>query len=406
VRKILLVAIAGLAAGLATLSSGSALGVSTFSAPIYLNNSGAVTEPGVDVSPTGRTFVNGPAGLGGHSKVWTSDAVAGPYVQQSFANPYSKYPGGGDGDIAVSPFAVGPHRVYFLDLWAGSNTIVRSDDDGTTWNAGSPVTTLPLSDRQWIAVGPRDNAGNDTVYVLYALIQPPKQEMIARSDDSGATFTFHNPVAGVPGPAGFTGPLVADDTGFLAFDAEDSNVLSSYASPDKGATWTTTRIADNVFGGIIPGFARDGDTLWATWIDKTTRAVKVASSSDRGATWGAPVVVSTGGTNIFSFVDAKAGKVAVTWYGTSATGDPNTMPATTPWELFYSESVGGGSFTTTAVSSAGIVKRGIICTNGLTCTAGRELGDFLEVAIDNAGKSIISYVDIASIGSVGVVRQN
>jgi hypothetical protein len=80
------------------------------------------------------------------------------------------------------------------------------------------------------------------------------------------------------------------------------------------------------------------------------------------------------------------------------------MDPTTPWQLFYSESV-GGSFTTGAVTSAGVVKRGPVCTAGLSYLSGREFGDFLEVAINGAGKSVISYVDVSSTGQVAVVTQ-
>jgi len=38
------------------------------------------------------------------------------------------------------------------------------------------------------------------------------------------------------------------------------------------------------------------------------------------------------------------------------------------------------------------VHSGPICTSGINCSANRELGDFQQVAIDNAGKAVVSYV--------------
>ncbi|MHB8510826.1 MAG: sialidase family protein [Actinomycetota bacterium] len=390
----LIAAVAASTALLALCVSG-AQAAPSFGTPVKMPN-GTGTEPGVHVAGDGTVYVDAPQGVGFHSKLWRSNSHGG-YDALDFQTPIGRFPGGGDSETLLGRGL--SKRVYFLDLWAGSNSLSRSEDGGSTWTAGTPFTTLPLSDRQWMALGPTDSSGNDTVYIVYALIQPPKAVMFARSTDSGQTFTFHTPAAPLETAQGFTSHVVADAHGFVAFAWKDSstNTLHASYSTDSGTTWKSSSIASNVYTATIPAFAIDptnSNHLYAAWIDKDSFAVKEASSIDGGVTWGPATTLSDPGTsNMFVWLTSNGSKVAAAWYGTSAaTGDPNTFAATVPWNVMYSEDTGSG-FSTTVVSSAGNPKHGPICTQGVLCTSGRELGDFLTLAIDNNGKAIIAYVD-------------
>ena len=103
-----------------------------------------ITEPGVHIAPDGTIFVDGPAGAPtNHSKLFRSTDGGATFQETSWGTGFNRFPGGGDSDVA---FRVTPNgqRVYFLDLWAGSNSISISEDNGTTWTKGNPFTTLPL----------------------------------------------------------------------------------------------------------------------------------------------------------------------------------------------------------------------------------------------------------------------
>ncbi|HVL33087.1 MAG TPA: sialidase family protein, partial [Actinomycetota bacterium] len=352
--------------------------------------SGGFGEPGINIGDDGAIYVDAPTGAPTHSRMWRSNNGGYNYTAVNFNAPFNRFPGGGDSDIALRGT-----RVYFLDLWVGSNAITISEDGGQTWTTGTPFTSLPLSDRQWIALGPQDPlTGLDTVYVLYALIQDPRQVMLARSRTGGLTWDAHIPVPAFAGATGYTGQLVSDGKNTLAFVWEDARVLSSAVSTDGGDTWRTKAIASNVLN-VIPGVAMDGQDIHAAWIDRSWRA-HTATSRDLGMTWSVPQVVSAPDTtNIFAWVDTRGDKVAVAWYGADVPSqDPNTVPADTVWSVRYTESLdNGGTFDTSI--SVEPAKTGIICTRGLGCdglgTVGRELADFLSVAIAADGRSIIVF---------------
>ena len=40
-------------------------------------------------------------------------------------------------------------------------------------------------------------------------------------------------------------------------------------------------------------------------------------------------------------------------------------------------------------------KNGIVCTGGINCSSGRELGDFQSVTIDNLGRADVTYMRIS-----------
>jgi hypothetical protein len=261
---------------------------------------------------------------------------------------------------------------------------------------GSPITTLPLSDREWIAVGPQDPVTKEeTVYALSALIQPPSWVNFVRSTDSGKTWTYHTFAPSPGGATGYTGQLVADDTGFVAFVYEESRGTWLARSEDRGETWKKIAVSRyNLTFANINGLALDGSTLHATWISTGSFAVNYARSEDKGLTWSSPIDITPGGSNMFPWVAARDGKVAIAWYGSGLEEwtNPNSAPAQTRWHVGYSESLDGGiTFTEPVHAFEGPVQLGEICTGGLGCMSGRELGDFMQVLILADGRSMIVY---------------
>ena len=386
--------------------------VPTFGTPARANISG--TEPGIDIGDDGTVFVNAPAGLGFHSLLARSTNGGATFTPLSFSNPWWRLPGGGDSDVALAPGG----RVYFLDLWVGSNSLTVSRDNGSTWTSGTPFTTLPLTDRQWIAVGDRDEKGDDTLYIAYQIIQPPGSLSFSRSRDSGLTWTQHALPSGtqdsIPGQVVAAGDFVAisfipvnpiNPTNDPALQNPNARQLWVALSHDAGSTWTTVRadteadVATQIFSGA--GLALDGNDLYATYVDRDDNTITLLRSPDRGATWAPPVTVSSPDhTAVFPWVAARAGKAAIAWYGADVSGDPNELTAAN-WRVMYTESFDGGATLTTPVAATGIVKTGVVCTRGLSCAGGRELGDFMQLAIDANGKSLLAYTR----GPVYVVRQ-
>jgi len=137
----------------------------------------------------------------------------------------------------------------------------------------------------------------------------------------------------------------------------------------------------------------------------------MAKSGDRGNSFGGDKrLTPPGSTNLFPWVDARNGKVAVAWYGADVVASkPDNVPADTKWYTRYSESIDAGASYSAPVDVA-FARSDFICTAGINCdsTLGgpghRELGDFLSVALDADGKALVTYVKIPS--SVKVAKEN
>lgn len=400
-RRLLGLALSAMVIPAMIIGSGHATGPS-FTAAIITGS--GVTEPGIDVGTDGTIFVNAPTGLPGLSKLWKSTNSLGTnYSPVTFDNNTNRLPGGGDSDVVTRD-----GRVYFLDLWAGSNSLRRSDDNGATWALGTPFTTLPLSDRQWIALGKRHPVtGLDTVYVAYHFIDGG-QLGFSRSNDGGLTWDFHTLPAGTQ--AALPGQLAANGD-FLVFNFASGGREYVLTSTDAGATWKRTEVTlFQQTASSLAAVAMDGNNLYIAYVNSVEYSIQLARSTDLGATWTTqtmlPQTLSTGDTaghtNMFPWVDARNGKVAVSWYGAPThTGDSNVGSA--KWYIYYSESLDNGvTFTEAVRASATAVQTNIICTNGVSCTTGRDLGDFQQVVIDAAGKSHIAYI---GGGSLRVAKQ-
>lgn len=358
-------------------------------------------EPGVDIAPDGTIWVNAPTGLGGHSNLWSSSNGGSSFVETNFGNPCRRIFGGGDSDVAISPI---DGKVYFFDLWVGSNAISWSSDKGQSWLC-SPLSTLE-ADRQWLAIGGRDGAGNDTLYALYHLFAPGNLAF-SRSRDGGLTWTAHKMVPDAVSASALPGQVVADGD-YVGFVYADGDWMRYGWSTDAGETWQKSYLSkQKPFTAVIPSVALDPTTgnLYATWLSRTDHQIYVGRSIDGGASWQDAVKVSIDGANVYPWIAARDGKIAMAWYGNtnaSGNGDPNSQTSG-QWVTRYTESIDAqpddaGStvwrdFVTPAQASIGLVKTGPICTMGLGCNANRDLGDFLQIAIDAAGKSLIVYGD-------------
>jgi hypothetical protein len=234
-------------------------------------------------------------------------------------------------------------RAFFLSIgtddenWKNVNwwmEIFRSDDGGRTWGPGEARRG---GDRPYIAFDAGDGKRPAAAYVVYAIRataldrKGPFETMrdaalptieVIRSNDGGRT--WGKVAVGVSEGPGFptaTGAAVLSD-GTLAVlwlerftkkdesgkdvgqdDRETLNV--SLAAPGAEIFQPTVRVAELVGSrpdsGTFFSFAADAsrgafrDRLYAAWTDTATPRTRilVASSSDGGRSWSAPVAVNT-----------------------------------------------------------------------------------------------------------------
>ncbi|MCA1812996.1 MAG: glycoside hydrolase, partial [Halobacteriales archaeon] len=229
-----------------------------------------------------------------------------------------------DPDFAVD----GKGRVFFTDLNAlATDTVSRSDDDGATWLfANNAVQTL--IDRQWLA------AYQDSVWIKGNTDLRGIQ--VLRSDDGGLTWAE-------VGQAHVGGKMSSDPRDGTLYAGNGARVD---VSTDGGKTWTLTNVSGHKNGGRELGqVAVDGaGTAYTAWAEG--HDVWFAASKDKGASWLAPVRLTsqwngaTNGTHLWPWVAAgSAGRIGVVWYAADESVD-NAQDVKGAWWVEAAEVLG------------------------------------------------------------------
>jgi hypothetical protein len=264
----------------------------------------------------------------------------------------------------------------------------RSLDQGLTWRAARqavPNTLGGIADKPWLEADTNNTSPfRDSLYVSVTQFDPSSNSQItvSRSRDGGNTWATVN--AGVrqtfPDVHQFSDLAVGrDGTVYLTYMKCRAGGISSVCagtnatmlvqkSTDGGVTWsaastiTTARLAPFTCSGFygcipntnlrtsnIPAIAVDttngpnNGKLYVTYYTFTGGAMKVqvVSSSDGGATWGAPKAVapaSAAGDQFFPWVSVSGtGEIGVTWL------DRRDDPANVNYRAYGASSTNGGA---------------------------------------------------------------
>lgn len=382
--------------------------------------------------PTGANVVFGGSTTSGVG-VWASRDGGKTFpIAQNIGSAF----GGGDSDVEVGTDGT----VYVADLEAAGAAVCTSTDHGATFSSGNAaksadgcknVTTNqqgPENDRQWLTVGHNQT---DAVYLTYhdfAAGYP----IIERSDDHGATFTPCGTILNPQSQAGqqyspSNGTLVAkpaiDPAGRMYVEVTEPPL----ESPPVGASLNSLFIAESDNGcptGTVfknytvytnPG-ANLGKIFNSVTVDRagnvyviaagqtkagqTTTNVWLFVSHDHGVHWTAPIRVNTPNlkANVMPAVvgGLRGNQVAVGWFGTTDSGDPNNQ--TNQWRYYVATSFDAGKHFSQTTVTPSPIHYGDICTQGLFCgllpnqPGNRNLADFDSMIVDpHTGELIIAF---------------
>jgi hypothetical protein len=377
------------------------------------------TEPSVAVGGTGTVFICGPTGFptGAAAVVRTTDGKK--FERQDLKAGL----GGGDCDVKTGSNG----EVLVADLQVVGSAIHKSTDDGKSY--AQVWTEDPVEqDRQWLAIDP--DSESQTVYFAYHDFAS-ESEIVAKSTDGGQTFPIHTVASNDPTlasdtvPNTFSGPIRVDpsntqriylvygisSSGRNAQECQDNPTNCPFGpaqqvivarSEDGGLTWTdhvamTTTGADTL-GNIFP---------WIT-IDRAGNLYVVAagnvkgkggngyfytSSSDHGDHWSKFTKINKGnGVVVFPTIVAGSKGVAdLAWLQSNSTdqNDPKGV-----WRVHFAQTRNGTSSAPKFRQVTGpVVRHGQVCTLGVNCSGGRQLGDFFEIALDANG---LAHMAVAS----------
>jgi hypothetical protein len=405
-----------------------------FSAPVHIDKSNLTGEPSIAVAPDGTEYVVAPAGPGvrapaslggggiGGGLVWRSTTHGRTW---KLLGSYDVPTGGGDSDIAVAPDGT----LYASGLsYLACSTVSRSTDRGNSWTP-MPLAGCgqqPLSnDRQWTAT-----YGNDVVYtaigdtvnaqidlvrssVTSPLVIPSTTLRLSRTADyqwpgtvvvdqrNGNVYTAWN-TSGEPnncdGSEG-SSKCAPREAGSDKRDRILVSALPDGATSPPAPRLVAKRVFDTYDSFVTDAVDRAGN-VYVVWSERhpatRTTWTMLSVSHDRGSTWSKPVKVNRAPrTSVFPWVTAgDAGRIAVSYYGTSAEGtSPQTVGKASAWHVFSSYSTDGGR-TFQEYRTTGVMHKGAICTSGTGCGEGtRNLLDFFETDLDARGCLVTAYAD-------------
>jgi hypothetical protein len=346
----------------------------------------------------------------------------------STVRPLCTCPGKGQFDpiIEVVPNTGDVYALFMIEfnVW-----FTKSVDHGTTWSP--PVKTwgnVAWNDKPIIAV-------SDDGQEVYAAFNGPTggDPWIARSADAGATWTTQVKIIDSGRYVyAFDGDVAPDGTVYFAEsslqykNAGNKGPLDPgveehvFISRDHGATWIDKVVATAQPGlacvalGCHPDFytghaviSADANGALVFLYDAATtfggkQSIYASRSTNRGRSWSTPVVVSKAGEEATTpMVESRgSGDVRIAWTETSGGGDVDA------WNTWYRQSTnGGGSWSSPIRISDG--------TSGApykTAAGYAEVyGDYGEIAINSAGKSVVTWgegISYTGPGGVWVNREN
>lgn len=383
------------------LPNGDALKAqSGFTVPVVVTSENTA-EPGIEIAPGGLVYIHAPAGLlsnlPGSASFLFRSADGGATWTQTPNGLRDLFPGGGDADVAIDPT---DGTIYFADLWLGSSTVSVSRDEGQSWMA-NPLDGVVVEDRQWLAT-----PGGGRVYL--ATHQIPTGIVVSKSVTGGVAYVLSSVAASVADQTGCicpSGTIIAETGGLFGLG---DRVGVIYATSTGGIKFARSTNGGLTFGSSVVSQVSVADTsrnfpvvanaggghLVAVWLEVIGSATRVrfSASTNWGAIWTTPRTLVSTGTSVFPWVDARGAKVAVSVYHTNASGVPDSVPDSAVWFETYLESTNGGAtFSGWQIVDPTPVKSGPICTEGAGCADDRELLDFQSIAIDAAGRSLVTW---------------
>jgi hypothetical protein len=391
-----------------------------------------VGEPDIAIDNHGGIYVSGPGGSTTQSSwFWKSKDNGIQWHLIGCPDKSNCQNGGGDTEIVIAhsnpsdPTLAGSRDVFAADAQTlQCNSTFRSFDEGQTFTPGEGC--FPETDREWLGLFDPNNgatgrriylSGNEEAFGCYVLV----------STDNGVTYVppnTANPTAQLPGAPTCIGRFAVDPANGEIFAPVGGGTI--FASTNGAVTWAA-RGNSGALGGvgspnIFSSIQLDSaGNLWQGWTGSS--GAFVTYSTNRGATWHAPIRVSTGpgspiGTSpdlrqlVFSWLAVgDPGRVALVYYATTDTGGGGSLfgGPNAVWYLYASISTNATSATPTFTQvQAGehAMHRGTICAEGTGCLtnevppADRALADFLMVDKDPQGRVYIAYNEDSDLSDV------
>ncbi len=374
-----------------------------------------------------------------------------------------------DAITIVDPYG---NRSFNSQLLGACSSSSFSDTAGASWTPIAGCGAGTLLDHQTLGAGPFHSPvptppGPAYPDAIYYCAQNGFNESCAMSPDGGVTFLPGTQISNTSSNVPPTDPFFAeggacsglsghvrvapDGTAYVPLKGcggtpttqEGTNTEFQGGAPtlsvsqNNGATWIINRVPRTIvpdgLGGQNQvenpdesdpsvGISRPGGVLYFGWenghnppdmvnvppVNGPLTQAMIAVSHDHGATWSAPVDVSSVlGVKNVQFPEVIAGddnRAAFAFLGTANIGDDqvNAFPKDQPWHLYISTTYdGGATWTTVDTTPVDFVQRGCVDLQGTTippsgrvdiCSQ-RNMLDFNDITMDAQGRVLVAISD-------------
>jgi PKD repeat protein len=303
--------------------------------------------------------------------------------------------------ILFTDFRTG--RTFASQLGPKCSLMSLSDDDGESWLPSQGCGINAGVDHQTVGGGPfpaSDPIGGigypDAVYYCS---QDAAIAQCALSRDGGLTFGPAVPIYNVTQCGGLHGHVKVAQDGTVYVPNKNCQGLQGVAvSTNSGLTWTVRTVPGSSSGNTDPHMDIGPDNK--VYFAFSAGSTYVSTSTDHGQTWSAPIDLGAAfgiANSVFpEVVVGDNGRAAVAFLGTPGTGPVYGTDTTldVEWHLYVATTYDGGlTWTTADATPTDPVQRGAVCTQGTTCSTGRNLLDFNDIALDDEGRVLVAYSD-------------
>lgn len=303
--------------------------------------------------------------------------------------------------ILFTDFRTG--RTFASQLGPKCSLMTFSDDDGESWLPSQGCGINAGVDHQSVGGGPFPASdpicGIGYENAVYYCSQDAAIAQCALSRDGGLTFGPAVPIYNITQCGGLHGHVKVGPDGTAYVPNKNCQGLQGVAvSTNSGTTWSVRTVPGSASGETDPHLDIGPDNKLYFAYD--AGSTYVTTSTDRGQTWSPPINLGAAfgvANSVFPEVVAgDDGRAAVAFLGTSGTGPVYGTDTTLPieWHLYVATTYDGGvTWTTIDATPDDPVQRGAICTQGTTCSDGRNLLDFNDITIDDDGRVLVAYAD-------------
>jgi len=290
-------------------------------------------------------------------------------------------------------------------------TTEYTDDDGATWIPSQGSGIAAGIDHETYGGGPlaapltRDPNLPRPAYpngVYYCAQSTAGPAQCAISLDGGQTFGPSVPMWTTE-CGGLHGHIKVAPDGTAYVPNKSCTGRQSFAvSSDNGQSWAIRSVPGSAGGDSDPsiGIASDG-TVYFGFCDGDGHP-KIAVTHDKGLTWdtyangekftdvGTPFGIQN---SVFAAVVAgDPDRAAFAFHGTPAAGPFQDASFNGVWDLYVAQTYDGGRTWTTVKASPDPVQRGCIWLGGGSNPC-RNLLDFFDATVDQAGRVVVGYAD-------------